>query len=121
MNSKVVPNAVTCAVAVVQAYLPQSPATQHLHVCTYTEKYASNSQQHKWVQMMQGGERMLQMVTFGGDSGFRASSGEHAWMLVSHLWSPKEIWFEIFQYFPWGLLWRPPVGPDMQSQANVEA
>lgn len=117
MNSEVVPNTVTCAVAVVQAYLPQSPATQHLHVCTYTEKYASNSQQHKGVQMTQRGERMLQMVTFGGDSGFRAS----CWMLVSHLWSPKEIWFEIFQCFPGGLWWRPPVGPDMQNQANVEA
>lgn len=35
-----------------------------------------------------------------GDSGFRASSGEHGLMLVSHLWSLKEIWFEIFQCFP---------------------
>lgn len=34
MNSKVVSNTVTCAVAVVQAHLPQRPATQHLHVCT---------------------------------------------------------------------------------------
>lgn len=37
MNSKVVSNTVPCAVAVVQAYLPQRPATQHLHVCTYTK------------------------------------------------------------------------------------
>ena len=39
MNPKVVPNTVPCAMAIVQADLPQSPATQHLHVCTYTEKY----------------------------------------------------------------------------------
>lgn len=34
MNSEVVSDTVTCAMAVVQAHLPQCPATQHLHVHT---------------------------------------------------------------------------------------
>lgn len=48
-------------------------------------------------------------------------SWQHAWTLDSHLWSLKEIWFEIFRCFPWGLWWRPPVGPDMQIHEDVVA
>lgn len=35
MNSKVVSDTMACAVPVVQAHLPQGPASQHLHVYTY--------------------------------------------------------------------------------------
>lgn len=121
MNSKVVPNTVTRAVAVVQAHLPQCPAAQHLHVCTYTkENYRSNILQQELVQMNQIHERMVSMAyILGWFWTLIKFNFEHSWMSVSHLWSLKEIWFEIFQCFPSALWWRPPKGPDMQIQTDV--
>lgn len=55
MNAKVVSNTVTCAVAIVEAHLPQSPTTQHLHAYTCWYTRATQTQIHqlkqwRWVE-----------------------------------------------------------------------
>lgn len=101
VDSEVVANAVTCAVAVVQAHLPQRPAGQHLHVGPWPEKHTSDALRHGFMQLAR---------VFGEVD-----------EVYFYLWSLKEIWFEIFRCFPSAPWWRPPVGPDMQIQTDVVA
>ena len=59
MNSKVVSNSVTCAVAVVQAHLPQCPAAQHLYV------HACGGTKHRDAQIKHPAAGAETMMTSG--------------------------------------------------------